>query len=196
MFSFWIARANWSPELRSGCGPVGIGSQGPQGAPGTAVGKLLWQNFLLQLVKACIQMKCFIREANYEVYLRWGAGWLGAAAPLPTRKGRAALAFEGQRDLACRLCGLMVMDSAENVTWIQTRKTRNTKPLSDWGLFFPSHPFPPTAFLKKWINKNWRSYQIDCAQNSSKLGNPVMSPVGVSYSRIILSNQNVKHPLN
>lgn len=88
--------------------PVGISSQSPQGVLGTAVGKLLCQNFLLQLAKPCLQIKCFIGAANYEVYQGWGAAWLSCGTPW---KGE-----RGQRDLACHLYGLRVMDSAENVT--------------------------------------------------------------------------------
>lgn len=85
-------------------GLVGIGSQGPRGA---AAGKLLRENVLWQRVKMRIQIKCFIREANHDVYRRWAAAWLGAAASLPMRTGRAAApAAEGKRDPACRSYGL------------------------------------------------------------------------------------------
>lgn len=81
---------------------MGIGSQGPRGA---AAGKLLGENVLLHRVKTCMQIKCFIREANRDVFRRWA--WLGAVAPLPMRTGRAAaLAAEGQRDPESHSYGL------------------------------------------------------------------------------------------
>lgn len=84
-------------------GLVGIGSQGPRGA--AAADKLLGENVLLHRVKTCMQIKCFIREANHDVYRRWA--WLSAVAPLPMQMGRAAaLAAEGQRDLESHSYGL------------------------------------------------------------------------------------------